>query len=98
MSVNSWRVLRDNIGIVRYGFFLSRTFQRRKHERICSRCFSLRKGHVRESVTGSAGLYRVRTVWIFPVPEIPEGKHDYESAAVIFPVGCRQMVFLVPVR
>ncbi len=39
MSVNSWRVLRDNIGIVRYGFFLSRIFQRRKHERMCSRFF-----------------------------------------------------------
>ena len=47
---------------------------------------------------GVAGLYRVRTVWIFLVPEIPEGKHDNKSAAVIFPVGRRQMVFLVPVR
>ena len=47
---------------------------------------------------GAAGLYRDRAAWIFLVPEIPEGKHDYESAAVIFPVERRQMVFLVPVR
>ena len=38
--------------------------------------FSFRKGHDRESVEGAAGLYRVRAVWIFPVPEIPEGKHE----------------------
>ena len=25
---------------------------------------------------GAAGLYRVRAVWFFPVPEIPEGKQE----------------------
>ena len=33
--------------------------------------FSFRKGHDREFVEGAAGLYRVRAVWIFPVPDIP---------------------------
>ena len=31
MSVNPWRVLRDYIGIGRYGFFLSRRFRWREH-------------------------------------------------------------------
>ena len=33
--------------------------------------FPFRKEHERESVTGVAGLYRIRAVWIFPVPDIP---------------------------
>ena len=41
---------------------------------MCSRCFSFRREYDREFVTGAAGLYRVRAVWIFPVPEIPEKK------------------------
>ncbi len=47
--------------------------------------FSFRREYDRESVEGAAGLYRVRAVWIFPVPDIPEGKHDNKSVAVIFP-------------
>ena len=31
MTVNSWRVLPDYIGFVRYGFFLSRRFRWREH-------------------------------------------------------------------
>ena len=65
---------------------------------MCSRWGSFRKGHDRESVEGVAGLYRDRAACFFPVPDIPVGKHDYESVSVIFPVGLRQMVFLVPVR
>ena len=38
--------------------------------------FSFRKGHESKSVEGVAGLYRIRAVWIFLVPEIPEGKHE----------------------
>ncbi len=38
--------------------------------------FSFRKGHDRKFVEGAAGLYRVRAVWFFPVPEIPEGKQE----------------------
>ncbi|GEM_PF-2833112 len=53
-------------------FLLNRFLRRRKQERImCSRWFSFRREYDRESVTSSAGLYRVRAVWIFPVPEIP---------------------------
>ena len=37
---------------------------------------SFRREHEREFVEGVAGLYRVRAVWFFPVPEIPEGKHE----------------------
>ena len=38
--------------------------------------FSFRRKHDRKFVEGAAGLYRVRAVWIFLVPEIPEGKHE----------------------
>ena len=58
-------------------FLLNRFLRRRKQERImCCKWFSFRRGHERESVTGSAGLYRVHAAWFFPVPEIPEGKQE----------------------
>ena len=38
--------------------------------------FSFGGKHDIESVTGAAGLYQDRAVWIFPVPEIPERKHE----------------------
>ena len=38
--------------------------------------FSFRREYDRESEVGVAGLYRVRAVCFFPVPEIPEGKHE----------------------
>ena len=33
---------------------------------------------------GAAGLYRDRAVWIFPVPDIPEGKHEQAMCNRIF--------------
>ena len=63
MSVNSWRVLRDCIGFVRYGFFLSRRFQHDNKSTIGvfsgggnittnrDRCFSPEKKESREWIS-----------------------------------------------